>query len=238
MLQGREFADELSLVTGYPLHDIDLYVLAFTHKSADGNGTSRVPVSYDRLEFIGDAVINLVVAHFLFLKYPDQAEGYLTRLRTKLVSGNCLSHISKCLCLHKFIRMNSKAINNGWQYNDRILEDVFEALVAAISLDQGLPAAQHFVMSCMTRYVAMHDIETEDNYKDVLMRYTQAEGIGLPIYNSCERFDFGRRQYEITTCIQRDGAVLPVGFGVACTKKKAEQEAARHALSSQLLNGR
>ena len=234
MLQGCEFADELVDVLGFSIGDPSLYMLAFTHKSAETQHPIKsAPRSYDRLEFIGDAVINLVVAWFLFLKYPEQPEGYLTRLRTKLVSGHCLSHISKRLNLHKFVRMNMKALSNGWQYNDRILEDVFEALVAAISLDKGLHIAQDFVLRCMLTHVAMTDIETEDNFKDILMRYTQAHGVGLPIYNAHESFEFGKRQYEVTVCVQMKNSsdTVPTGFGVAYTKKKAEQEAAAHALS-------
>lgn len=76
--------------------------------------------------------------------------------------------------------MNLKAINHGWNCNYRILEDVFEALVAAISLDKGLDLAQKFVLNCIIKYVPMDSIETEDNFKDISMRYTQAEGVDLP----------------------------------------------------------
>lgn len=231
MLDGHEFVTKLQDILGFRPLDVDIYLLAFTHKSASSQSTEPIK-SYDRLEFIGDAVINWIVAMFLYFKYPEKPEGYMTRLRTKLVSGKCLSHISKCLNLQQFIRMNVKAINNGWNCNDRILEDVFEALVAAIALDRGLHVAESFVLSSIYEHVPMDMIETEDNFKDILMRHTQAIGVDLPVYDSVENFEHGRRQYEVTvrcklvtTC-----ECQAVGFGVAFTKKKAEQEAACHAL--------
>ena len=144
------------------------YVTAFIHKSALKE-FPHLGDSYERLEFIGDSVVNFVVGKYLFDKHRDKNEGFLTRIRTKIVSGKCLCEISRRLGLHRFVFMDQKCIRNGWNENDRICEDVFEALVGAVYLDIGMIAARDFVVSCMDRFVDFEDITRDTNFKDILM---------------------------------------------------------------------
>ncbi len=215
---------DLQRMLGFPVTHFHLYVRAFTHKS---RATDQFP-SNERLEFIGDAVINLVTARWLFDAFPQHQEGFLTRLRTKLVSGKTLAKLAQHLRLDRFVQMNQRAMCSGWHQNPRILEDCFEALMGAIYLSEGLVAARTFLIHMYTTCVDLNDlIYTQDNWKDQLMRYCQQMRHELP-------------EYDVETVRHQEGVkptfVVTVtvfgktGRGSGHTKKVAQQEAARAAL--------
>ncbi|KAI3432539.1 hypothetical protein D9Q98_004088 [Chlorella vulgaris] len=211
--------ESLQHVLGFKVADFQKYVPVFTHKSA-----MRITQgdSYERYEFIGDAVINFVVAKFLFDLYPKADEGFLTKVRTKLVSGKCLSELSLKLGLQDYVRMSERSLKSGFQYNTRILEDVFESLVGCVYLDLGLLSAKTFLLSVYERFIDFSDILRDNNYKDGLMRYAQARGLPLPDYVVRSSSSEG---FTIDVCL--NGAR---GCGVGSSKKNAEQEAARQLL--------
>lgn len=212
----------LEALLGFKVLDFSKFVTVFTHKSAMKmiNGDS-----YERYEFIGDAVINFVVAKLLFDMHPQADEGFLTRIRTKLVSGKCLSHLAWQLGLQNFIIMNQRSMRHGFNTNPRILEDVFEALVGCIYLQNGMVTAKNFLLSVFQRFVDFTDILRDTNYKDGLMRYAQARGMPLP-------------EYVVVTSTTANAAAFVVqvglmgccGQGAGGSKKQAEQEAARSLL--------
>lgn len=200
-----------------------IYERAFCHKSI-ANGL--ITESYERMEFMGDAVINFVVTRYLIEKYPDKDEGFLTRIRTKIVSGKCLSRLALQLGLDRHVQMNDKAMANGWNRNDRILEDVFEALVGCIYMDLGLVMARDFLIDVVEKNIDFREIERDDNYKDILMRYTQAQAIPLPYYGSSEIVLDGKKLFEVRCFVNNDSR----GYGRHKNKRQAEQVAAHQAL--------
>lgn len=202
------------------------YHHVFTHKSRANDDCP----SYERLEFIGDSVIGLVVARWLFDAWPDQQEGFLTRMRTKLVSGACLANLAQHLQLHQFIKMNDRAMASGWNANPRILEDVFESLIGAIYLTEGLVVARQFLISLYTRHINFDDLHKEDNHKDQLMRWCQKQGLELPHYETIKihRAPHGSDAKHIFEMMTQVYGVT--GFGRGHTKKIAQQEAAKHTL--------
>ena len=200
-----------------------IYERAFCHKSI-ANGL--ITESYERMEFMGDAVINFVVTRYLIEKYPDKDEGFLTRIRTKIVSGKCLSRLALQLGLDRHVQMNDKAMANGWNRNDRILEDVFEALVGCIYMDLGLVTARDFLINTIERNVDFRDIERDDNYKDILMRFTQAHAVPLPFYSSSEIMLDGKKLFEVSCFVNN----VARGYGRHKNKRQAEQIAAHQAL--------
>lgn len=219
---GMLTKEALEHVLGFKVIDFSKYVAVFTHKSAMKMTNND---SYERYEFIGDAVINFVVAKLLFDMFPAEDEGFLTRVRTKLVSGKCLAQLAWHLDLHNFIIMNQRSMRHGFNTNPRILEDVFEALVGCIYLDSGMVSAKTFLLSVFQRFVDFNEILRDTNYKDGLMRYAQARGFPLPEY------------IVVTACPDTAAAFVvhvrlngAVGQGVGQSKKQAEQEAARHLL--------
>jgi ribonuclease-3 len=219
-------------ILGVRIKDPNMYQSAFVHKSGlkDLDSSMSWVDTYERLEFMGDAVINMVVARFLYDKYPNEREGWLTRIRTKLVSGKCLCVFAQKLGLQEYILMNRKALSQGWNHNPRILEDCFEALVGALYFDMGMLTAKMFVLGMIHKHVNFAEIEKDDNWKDRLMRHTQALGIPLPVYEMRE--EGSPNTFEIHAMVQGalDTDCLVTGRGLDRNKKQAEQAAAKQAL--------
>jgi ribonuclease-3 len=215
----REFLERL---LGFPVRDLGIYTEAFTHKS--GCRVYGLRQSFERLEFLGDSVISLITTRFIFEKYHRVQEGFLTRLRTKIVSGKMLSEFALQAGLQHYILMDAKALSNRWNLNRRILEDVFEALVGAIYLDVGLEACKHFFLPFLEPldFEALNNVET--NMKDLVMRWCQARGDPLPTYRLLEPTD--PKVFRVEIVVRNTG----YGPGQGATKKDAEQDAARIAV--------
>tara|TARA_B100001094_G_C18192758_1_gene808425 strand:- start:5080 stop:5763 length:684 start_codon:yes stop_codon:yes gene_type:complete len=213
-------------VPEFNIKDQAIFKNAFIHKSAvRDTGCS----SNERLEFIGDSVLNLIIAKYLYEKYPNENEGFLTRVRTQIVSGASLSKISAKLGLQSFIVMNAKAMNNEWNTNPRILEDAMESLIGAIFLDSDLKTATKFVVNIVNENMNDDSLVQDTNYKDMLMKLMQSKSQSSPVYFL--RTENGPDHNKIFTIqITVDGKVL--GEGYEKNKKKAEQSAARRVLRS------
>lgn len=218
---------DLETILEIPILDFDLYVRACTHKSVKtGPGHHR---SYERSEFLGDSVLNFVVTKLLYDRYPTSNEGFLTRIRTKLVSGDYLARLSTHLGLDRFVIMSARAYTQHWHKNRRILEDVFEALVGAIYLDRGLPYCRRFIERLFDKYVDWTQILEDTNHKDQLMRACQRKGWKTPIYEVFQTHETDKREktYDIQVHVSEH---LCVGRGVHTNKRKAEQLAAKNAI--------
>lgn len=224
--------DRVSLenLVGTKISNIDLYQKAFTHKSALKEN-ENLSGSFETLEFIGDSVLGFVITKFLYDKFEERQEGFLTKARTKLVRGETLARIASRLELHKWILMDEKGMRNEWNHNPKILEDAFEALVGAIYMDLGLLHAKQFILRIYNdpSFVNLDMIMVDDNFKDHLMRYCQSNGFELPVYTtvSHENGIFHVAAYVDNTC---------VGQGFAKNKKQAEQNAARSFFYPMSLN--
>lgn len=213
---------KIEQLVGTKIRDVSLYQRAFTHKSALKK-YQGLTGSYETLEFMGDSVLGFIITRHLFDKYEKEQEGFLTKARTKMVRGKTLCEIAETLGLHTWILMDDKGIRNNWNTNPNILEDVFEALVGAIYLDLGMVHAKKFVFAAFDRVeVSLMD----DNYKDQLMRWCQANKVPLPEYHVRNQYPNGTFHVEVNV----NGA--PCGSGFATTKKQAEQHAAQIALKT------
>lgn len=220
----------LEALLGFHVNDPLVYQQAFVHKSAVRLCEERgLPAeSYELYEFLGDAAINLVVTKYVFdeARKRGEREGWATKMRTRLVSGQCLCKLARALGLHDLIYMNTKAITNGWNHNDRILEDCFEALVGCIYLDVSLAAARAFVLATIHKYIDLESLETDNNYKDIVMRWTQAKSVPLPVYKHFEAIQDDSKVF-VTHCYINGQAM---GYGRHKSKKQGEQMAARQAM--------
>jgi len=215
--------DRVSLenLVGTKVSNIALYQKAFTHKSALKEN-ENLSGSFETLEFIGDSVLGFVITKFLYDKFEERQEGFLTKARTKLVRGETLARIAAKLGLQQWIIMDEKGMRNEWNKNPKILEDAFEALVGAIYMDMGLLHAKEFILRIYTdpSFVNLDMIMIDDNFKDHLMRYCQSNGLNLPVYSTMhhENGVFYVAVYVDNVCM---------GQGFAKNKKQAEQNAAR-----------
>jgi ribonuclease-3 len=213
--------DLLNKLVGTKIKTMELYQRAFTHKSALKRYTGLTG-SYETLEFMGDSVLGFIITKHLFDLHEKEQEGFLTKARTKMVRGKTLCEISKVLGLDKLILMDEKGERNGWNTNEHIMEDAFEALVGAIYLDLGMVHAKKFVLESFTKVTTSL---VDDNYKDQLMRWCQALKYELPEYRLVSQVN---GQFFITVVV--DG--MDCGSGFALTKKQAEQNAAEIVLKT------
>jgi len=212
----------LDALVGTKVKDTQLYIRAFTHKSALKR-YEGLTSSYETLEFMGDSVLGFVVTKWLFDRHEKEQEGYLTKARTKMVRGSTLADIARVLEFHKWILMDEKGIRNGWNTNAKILEDVFEAFIGAVYLDLGMVHAKRFILDSFEKIET--DVDLDDNYKDQLMRWCQAEKIDLPEYRVDGQVN---GTFMITAIVS--GQELSCGY--ASTKKQAEQNAAELLLKT------
>ena len=198
------------------------YVTAFTHKTGCKyvNGES-----FEKLEFLGDAVLGFIVGRYLFDMYPDQNEGFLSQMRTKLVSGKALAAIADRMGLSALVIMSPKALRAGYNSNPKILEDVLESLIGAIFLDAGMVAARTFVLGMFRKYVDPAELMKNTNYKDVLMQLCQTRTNPLPTYHSMPTEGPHPAGFRVTA-----HACGKWGVGTGKTKRDAEQQAAKAAL--------
>ena len=215
--------DTLENTLGFRVTNFELYRQAFVHKSA----SNEFQQSFERLEFLGDSVISLVVTRWLYDSMPQEDEGVLTTMRTRLVSGRTLSKLAGKLALHRFVMMNERAMLAGWNRNERIAEDCFEALMGAIYLSEGLVFARDFLLTLYKTCIDFTELMKNDNYKDCLMRWSQAQGHPLPEYVLLDvQSKYGQKPIFDVECTVNG----VTGRGTGHTKKLAQQDAARAVL--------
>jgi ribonuclease-3 len=228
---NRELKD-LEKVLGFvisPEH-LTLFNRALSHRSIVDNDKYDSIATYERLEFLGDAVLDLIVTEILFDKYPQENEGFLTKMRAKIVRADTLYELARELELNKYLVIGNRAIGQGIESSKSVLSDVYEALTAAIYVSYGYERAFEFVSRSLENYIDFDDIVTNiDNHKSLLMEYSQSEKLELPRYEILSETGPGHNKtFHVAVYIGDD----KYGEGEGKSKKNAEQMAAKRALSS------
>ncbi len=196
---------------------------ALTHASAHQKSTG---LDYERLEFLGDRVVNLVVADLLFKIFPDENEGSLAKRHTALVRTETLAELARILKMGEFVILSDAERMAGGAENDNILADIMEAIIAAIYLDGGFHAAEKFIVFIMGD--RLHKMtEPPRDPKTALQEWSQANGLGLPAYEVVGQ-DGPDHAPEFTIQVSLDGYVSQ--SATSTSKKKAEKEAAQKML--------
>ena len=163
--------EDITRITGYNPINVLTYQKAFIHKSVlRFLSDTELKNSYERFEFLGDSVLNLIIADFLFRNYPNEEEGFLTKMKTKLVNGKTLAYFTKKLNLDQFLVISQNVEKINGRKNDRILEDIFEAFLCSIHLDLGYKYVEHFVLNNVLTFIDFNEIHEDNNYKDILLR--------------------------------------------------------------------
>jgi len=221
---------QLEKVLGFkiPEEHLHLFEKALRHRSIVDHENFEAFETYERLEFLGDAVLDLIVTEILFEKYPTDNEGFLTKLRAKIVRGDTLFELAKGLELNQFLEVGERAAGQGIELSKSVLSDVFEALTAAIYISKGYQQAYHFVSTTLNKYIDFNDIVTKiDNHKSMLMEYSQSEKLNLPKYVVLSEHGPGHdKTFHVAVYIGNE----KLGEGTGKNKKNAEQMAARNAL--------
>ncbi len=174
---------DLSRVLGVRIENPKLYIQALKHRSFLNVSNEKHFSSYERMEFLGDAILSTITAEFLFQKYPESDEGFLTKGKSHLVNKKTLAHKAEALGLGQFIVMSDGEERSGGRSRSSILSDVFEALIAAVYLDHGYHTARKFVLDtllCDTERILQSEMNS--NFKGDLLEYTQGKDLGIPQY--------------------------------------------------------
>lgn len=232
-----------------PIRDVNLYRKAMIHRSyctrknenfVEGNTQCppecAIPLqeeSNERLEFLGDAVLNLAIATYLFERYPDENEGFLTKMRTKLVNGNMLGHLCGLLGFDTYLVISKQIEENIGRKNVKLLEDCFEAFLGSIYLEGGFEAAYTWITELVESHLDFSElIVSHNNAKDTLLKYCQHHFSFLPKFMelSVDNMPASASGKQYTVCV-KDKNNTTIGFGKGPNKKQAEQEAAKAALA-------
>jgi ribonuclease III len=221
-MEGTWPLDWLRARIAYEPLKLELFEAALTHRSAHGRNN-------ERLEFLGDAVLNLVVAQRLFERHPHANEGDLSRLRARVVSAEPLAAMAQEIGLGDALRMGSGELKTGGFRRQSILADAFEALIGAIYLDRGLDAAREFVLGLLTpRIESAAEVADLKDAKTRLQEWLQGRSMPLPVY-WVESVDGEphAQHFHVRCEVATIGAH---GSGAGSSRRRAEQEAAQQVL--------
>ncbi len=215
---------KLSQRIGYSFEDKSLIELALTHRSRGNNNN-------ERLEFLGDSIVNFVIAEALYHKFPNSKEGKLSRLRAGLVRGTTLAEIARDFDLGEFLLLGSGELKSGGYNRESILADVVEAIIGAIYLDAGMDRVQERILSWYAGRLA--GLQEDDNMKDAktrLQEYLQKSKKRLPKYEVVEVFGQAHDQkFKVSCWVEK----LPeVTVGIGSSRRYAEQASAEKALKA------
>lgn len=222
LARDRNFARRMSAIVGFTPANLTIFRTAFFHKSSVHENAALV-MSNERLEFLGDALLSTIVAEYLFKKYPNGTEGFLTKMRSRIVKRKTLNQIADDMGLDVILR----------EYNDTRLSDsmkgnALEALIGAIYLEKGYRTTRRIVVSKILRsYLDIHSLERQDdNFKSQLLEWCQKTGRDVD-YKLKQKYKFEKRdRFKIAVVVNGDEVAMAEDF----SKKSAEQTASRKAL--------
>ena len=229
----RNNIKQFQQLIGYTINNEELFVQALLHRSFLQR-MSHSGRSNERLEFLGDSILSLIVAEHLFHRFHDCEEGELTRIRSRLVNRKALAAYGKEVRLIDFILMSDSAAHLGAKGSDTIIADTYEAVIAAIYLDGGFEAARKFVERQVLAVLQKGSVATaNENYKSLLLEYAQARGLGIPRYAIVkEEGPDHDRTFTVEVLLRNEHK----GSGSGKNKKEAEQAAANQALENLALH--
>jgi ribonuclease III len=221
--------DAFSRHLGHRFDDPSLLELAMTHRSYGGRNN-------ERLEFLGDSIVNFIIAEVLFQRFPEAREGQLSRLRARLVKGQTLAELAREMGFGEFLLLGSGEMKSGGHRRESILADAVEAVLGAIYLDAGMPVARARVLAWYAE--RLEGITLQDTQKDPktrLQEFLQSRQVALPRY---EVVSVHGEAHAQTFTVECQVEMLETHTtGVGASRRHAEQQAAERALSRLLPAG-
>ncbi|MGB4848892.1 MAG: ribonuclease III [Saprospiraceae bacterium] len=220
----KHFARSVANIIGFTPKNLSIFKQAFSHKSASEPKFHTV-TSNERLEYLGDSILSTIVAEYLFKKYPNSDEGFLTKMRSKIVKRKTLNRVADDMGIDVVLQDA-----NDTRLSESMKGNALEALVGAIYLEKGFDTTKRIVITkILRRHVNIHDLEeNDDNYKSQLLEFCQKKGSEID-YRVIERFKMENRdRFKIGVYV--DGK--EVATGEDFNKKSAEQNASFKALKS------
>ena len=225
---------ELKELLNFTPRNLNKYKKAFTHRSVQMSDEKGNPINYERLEFLGDSILGSVIAAYLYKKVPTGSEGYLTQMRSKIVSREHLNELGKDLDLIRFVNSNVDGGNVG----ENIHGNIFEALIGAIYLDKGYNFAQKFIFeNVVLPYVDIERLEGKiTSYKGLIIEWCQKQKKKYKFETYEDSGNEPVKHFSVKVSI--DGE--QIAKGRATSKKKAEEQASKrvyYAFQSQISAG-
>jgi len=217
------FFFEIKRIIGFKPRDINFYETAFTHRSTNEKNSNGEPQNYERMEFLGDAMLGSVIASHLFKEVPGGNEGYLTKMRSKVVSREHLNELGRDLELIKYVKTTIPIE----QFGGNIHGNVFEALVGAIYLDRGYSYCEKFIAKRVIKpYVDIEKLEGKViSYKSLFIEWCQKHKTSFKFSVYEDTGNDALKHFAVK--LQLEGKI--VGKARATSKKKAEEQAAKRA---------
>jgi ribonuclease-3 len=220
----REFRSRLKKILGFKPGNLELYEIAFIHRSATFVLADGKKVNNERLEYLGDAVLDAILSDYLFEKFPEANEGFLTKIRSRIVNREVLNQLALSMGFNKILvsKINSSHLTKN------LYGDAFEALIGSVFLDKGFKKTKNvFIKNVLNKYLDLDQIvKTDTDYKSLVFEWVQKNKSNL-IFTYNEEYDFNLKKSVFSTILSIDKQEYGVGHG--SSKKEAEQEAASQA---------
>jgi ribonuclease-3 len=224
ILDRREFSSRLKKILGFTPGSLILYEIAFIHRSASFTLPDGKKVNNERLEYLGDAVLDAILSDYLFEKFPDANEGFLTKIRSRIVNREVLNQLAISMGINNILISNI----NLSHPTKNLYGDAFEALLGAVFIDKGFKRTKKlFIRRVLNKYLDLNVIvKTDTDYKSLVFEWVQKHKSNL-IFTYNEEYDFKLKKSIFSTTLIIDKVELGEGHG--SSKKEAEQEAASKA---------
>jgi ribonuclease III len=224
LLDKREFSGRLKKILGFSPGNLELYEVAFIHRSATFTLPDGKKVNNERLEYLGDAVLDAILSDYLFEKFPEANEGFLTKIRSRIVNRDVLNQLAVSMGIDKILisKISSAHITRN------LYGDAFEALIGSVFLDKGFRRTKRvFIKNVLNKYLNLDLIvKTDTDYKSLVFEWVQKHKSNL-IFTYKEEYDFNLKKSVFSTTLFIDKQEFGEGHG--SSKKEAEQEAASQA---------
>lgn len=217
---------QIESAIGYSFKDRALFILPFIHRSY-ANEHKELNEHNERIEFLGDSILGLIISEYLYRNFPDIPEGDLSYLRSRLVEAEaCVSYINK-LDISKYLLLGKGEKSNAGRGRDSILADFFEAIIGVIYLDGGIEAARSFIFDHFSPEINKILETPLRNWKALLQDYCQKNYQVAPVYTIVEESGPDHdKNFKVLVSLGKD----ELSFGYGASKKEAQQAAAKDAL--------
>lgn len=226
ILEKREFRSRLKKILGFTPGNLKLYELAFIHRSATITLPHGKKVNNERLEYLGDAVLDAILSDYLFEKFPDATEGFMTKIRSRIVNREVLNQLAVSMGINNILISRVSTVHS----TKNLYGDAFEALIGSVFIDKGFKKTKKlFIKNVLNKYLDLEEIiKTDSDYKSLVFEWVQKHKSNL-IFTYNEEYDFNLKKSVFSTTLIIDKEEMGVGHGAS--KKEAEQVAACRAWS-------
>lgn len=226
LLKKQELRSNLKKILGFRPGNLKLYETAFIHRSATFTLPDGKKVNNERLEYLGDAVLDAILSDYLFEIFPEANEGFLTKIRSRIVNREVLNQLAVSMGINKILVSHVNLMHP----TRNLYGDALEALIGSVFLDKGFKKTKKFFLkNVLNKYLDINKIvNTDTDYKSLVFEWVQKNKSNL-IFTYNEEYDFNRKKSVFSTTLYIDKQNFGEGHGAS--KKEAEQEASKQALN-------